>query len=80
VTRFVLRYQGDGDRPPRDVTRVRRTRGATVLDESPRMLLVEADRPVIDSLLERLDGWAVAEETTVPLPHVRPVPRRRRAG
>ena len=41
--RFILRYRGPGQKPAKDVARVRELSEVRVLDDSaPRMLLVEA--------------------------------------
>jgi hypothetical protein len=44
----------------------------TVLDESPRMVLVEASRDTVKQLVDELAGWVFAEERTLPLPDPRP--------
>lgn len=66
--RFVLRYRGEGPKPKADIERVRRTNGATVIDETRRMMLVEADEEAIDALAGALSDWIVAPEGEMALP------------
>lgn len=66
--RFILRYQGRGPRPEADVARIRAVDGLAVLDETPRMLLVDADRARLDAALAALPAWRAVEERVVPLP------------
>jgi hypothetical protein len=74
--RFILRYRGSGTPGPELGARLRRHPAVTVLDESPRMLLVEAPALVVDELAPEHPGWTVSRETTVPVPRARPRLRR----
>jgi hypothetical protein len=69
MQRFVLRYRGSGAAPDADVRRVRAT--ASVIDESPRMLLVDGDGGVLRGLLADLSDWSLSEEHAVSLPDTR---------
>jgi hypothetical protein len=68
--RFVLRYRGQGALPDADVARVAGL-PATVLDTSPRMLLVEADPEALRALVDSLPDWVMAPEQGFPLPDTR---------
>ncbi|HVL03617.1 MAG TPA: hypothetical protein VM386_04185 [Acidimicrobiales bacterium] len=70
--RYVLRYRGQGAKPPADVEHVRHLSGITVLDESSsKMLLVECDDESTTRLAEALPGWIVAPEQTFDVPDTR---------
>jgi hypothetical protein len=78
-TRFVLRYSG----PPaaaaesgRLSAQLSAAAGVTVLDESPRMLLVESSRLALDHALKDIEGWEIVPESSTPLPDPRPRVRR----
>jgi hypothetical protein len=71
--RFILRYQGKGAKPQDDVQRLLTLSGAKLVDESPRMLLVDA--PVAEALqsaVESADGWSMDAERSVELPPTHP--------
>jgi hypothetical protein len=65
--RFVLRFGGDGAKPAGDVERIRKVAQATVLDETPQMMLVESDEEPLRRLVGSLPGWAIAPEQHLPL-------------
>jgi len=69
--RYVLRYLGDGPKPPADVSRARQAPGVTVVDESPKMLLIEGDDASLAGLAEAFPGWAVTPEQTYSIPDAR---------
>jgi hypothetical protein len=62
VSRYVLRYRGSGPAPPADLDRVRSDPRLRVVDEAPRMLLVETSDADAKSLRSELEGWLVSEE------------------
>jgi hypothetical protein len=71
--RFILRYQGKGAKPAEDVQRLLTLSGVKLVDESAKMLLVEA--PVAETLkaaVESADGWSIALEHSVELPPTHP--------
>lgn len=53
------------------MARVRSLAGAVVVDESPRMLVVEADHASLTGLVEDLGDWIVAPDTAYPVPDTR---------
>lgn len=73
---FVVRFGGDGAPPADDVERIRNLPEADVLDESPRMMLVESHGQPLRDLVDSLPGWAVASEQYVSLPDTREGIRR----
>jgi hypothetical protein len=77
MARFILRYTGNGAAPAEVVARLREQ--LTILEEAPRMLLVDGTEPRVKKLLESLPDWLMVEERSVPLPDTRPrvrTPRR----
>lgn len=65
--RFVLRFVGEGSKPAGDVERIRRVAAGKVLDETPRMMLVESDEEPLRELVGSLPEWAIAPEQHIPL-------------
>lgn len=53
------------------MARVRSLAGAEVVDESPRMLVVEADPGSLAGLVEDLGDWIVAPDHSYPVPDTR---------
>ena len=49
--RFILRFNGVGEKPAEDVQRIRSLPNATVLDDSARMILIEAPDAAITELV-----------------------------
>jgi hypothetical protein len=76
MSRFILRYTGQGAAPESDLARIRSASGVSVVDSSPRMLLVEAAPQQVLQLAEELKGWTHAPERSFPLPD----PRRKVRG
>ena len=74
--RYIVRYLGEGSRPAADVRRIRAVRAVVVLDDSARMLLVEASQKSLKELLGSMPGWSWSPERTIRLPDHRPKPRR----
>ena len=75
MARWILRYRGERSRPDADVARVAALPGVEVVDDSPRMLLVEGAEGVLRAALAAMADWAMSEEHPVPLPDVRRRPR-----
>src|SRR5262249_44326008 len=72
MCRYILRFRGEGTRPEKDVEFIRSLPETTVLDDSPRMLLVEAPEDVLRGALQSLPDWVMVEEKSIPLPDPRP--------
>jgi hypothetical protein len=71
MSRFILRYTGSGSAPDADLAAVRRA-GASVVDCSARMMLVEATPAIVDQVVHTLTGWIASPEQAVPRPRTRP--------
>jgi hypothetical protein len=80
MKKYILRFTGSGAKPAADVARIRKTEGVTVLDEAPRMLLVQCAKTRAKQLVDSLDNWVMSEERTVELPNPRPKVRSKRAA
>jgi hypothetical protein len=76
VGRFIVRWVGEGLRPSADVQRLRVSPQLTVLDDSARMLLVEASEESLKEVMGELPGWTWSPERTIRLRDPRPKPRR----
>ena len=72
MDRFILRYQGSGPKPDEDVAQVRGLRHTTVIDDSPRMLLVEAPEAALRELVDKKPEWVMAREQCYKLPEPHP--------
>jgi hypothetical protein len=77
--RFILRFNGVGEKPAEDVRRIRLLPNATILDDSERMILIEAPDAAITELVKLLPQWGVSQESFVPLPDPRPKLTKRAA-
>jgi hypothetical protein len=75
--RYILRFTGTGPKPAADVKRIRAAAQLTVLDDSARMLLVEASKERIKEVVSAMPGWSWSPERTIRLPDPRPKPRRK---
>lgn len=75
MPRFIVRFRGTGPKPAGDVERIRAVPETTVLDDSGRMLLVEASEEELKTLIESMPGWMMTREQMIPLPDPRPRPR-----
>jgi hypothetical protein len=76
VDRFIIRYNGNGPKPEEDVQRIRALPTTTVIDDSPRMLLVAAPETELRTLIASMSNWVMAPERTIKLPDPRPKPVR----
>ncbi len=72
MERFILRFEGNGNRPVDDLERIRTLPNLKVVDDSSRMVLVEAPQEVVTKLAESLPEWSLSRERFVPVPDVRP--------
>jgi hypothetical protein len=72
-SRFIVRFTG----APRAETGsglpeyLHAMRGVTVLDESPRMLLVDGPAKALNAAVRRYQGWELVPEGFTPLPDTR---------
>jgi hypothetical protein len=62
VSRYVLRYRGNGPAPGAELDRVRSDSRLHIVDETPRMFLVEASEDAAESLRSELGGWLISDE------------------
>jgi len=72
MSRFVVRYRGPGKRPQETVDRLE-AGGTSILEDSGRMMLVEASEQALRRTLDSAD-WIVSEERHYPIPDVRKRP------
>lgn len=75
MARFILRYGQAPLAPAAHVQEITETRGVSVVDKSPNMLLVNADEPVLRAKINGLPGWSMNPEQSIPLPDTRRKPR-----
>jgi hypothetical protein len=71
MSRYILRYSGPAD-PVEQLRRIRSSSKLRVIDESPKMLLVEGDDQDIHDSIADESGWQAVPERTVPLAEPRP--------
>lgn len=71
MARFILRFGGASTTTAEDIERILSSTTITVVDSSPRMLLVEADAETLAAVVRTIPGWKMFEEQTVPLPDTR---------
>lgn len=74
MSRFVARYRGTGTPVSEATARLRSVPRATILDQSSRMVLVEAPEAMETALRAALPGWVIARERQIPVPTTRPAP------
>lgn len=71
MARYILRYGKAATAPTAHVQSIKATEGLRMLDESPNMLLVDADEGTLRKKLGELQGWSLSAEKTIPLPDTR---------
>jgi len=71
MSHYIFLFQGTGPKPAEDVAAIRAMPGSTVLDESPRMLLVDAPEAQVQSLAAHMPNWEITPERMYPLPDPR---------
>jgi hypothetical protein len=71
MSRYVLRYGGSQSVPPDHLQSIRAIPGLHVLDQSPKMLLVDADESSLRERLKGMPGWSIHPEQAYPLPDTR---------
>jgi hypothetical protein len=69
--RYILRYGVSGSAPAEHVHRILATPGVQLIDQSPKMLLVDADESALREQIKNLPGWSVHPEQQYPLPDTR---------
>ena len=74
IGRYILRFRGPGSTPPDDVRLISAVPGARVIDQSDRVLLVEAPDGELRQLVSGMSRWVIGEERRYPLPNSRPKP------
>ena len=76
MRRYIARFRGVGPSPSETASRIKQIDGATILDESPRMMLIEApDDSALRAVLDP-SAWLLSEETfyDAPSPQEKVVP------
>jgi hypothetical protein len=75
--RYILRYQGHGAKPQSDVKKFRALSNVKLVDESAKMLLVEAatEESLLDTIAEVVD-WSICPECSLELPPPHPKLRK----
>lgn len=69
--RFILRYTAAPGAPGEHLEKIRAIPSLEVIDESPRMLLVEADEGALREGIKDFPDWSVHSEQQYPLPDTR---------
>jgi hypothetical protein len=68
MRRYIARFRGVGASPAETVLRIKQIDGATIVDESPRMMLIEApDESALRAVLDPA-SWLLTEEAFFELP------------
>lgn len=77
MSRFILRYSGAGAIPADDLERWRALPNCHIVDQSSRMLLVEAEEELLRDLVQERPEWRLTPETTtVRVPDPRPTVKK----
>jgi hypothetical protein len=69
--RYILRYSASSPAPSEHVDSIRATPGLKIVDQSPNMLLVDADEPALRKKLQSIPGWSLHSEQGISLPDTR---------
>ena len=67
----MLRYGMARSAPEEHLQMIHSTPGLQVLDESPRMLLVDGEESALREKLKAMPGWSLHPEQSYPLPDTR---------
>ena len=70
----AIAVRAASNKPAEDVRQIRPVRGTRVIDESERMMLVEAPDGELRKLMSGLSRWVMGDEQTIPLPDPRERP------
>jgi hypothetical protein len=71
MARFVLHYGGEAPRPKDVVRRIRAISGASIVDDSDRLLLVDAPEAELRAVLEPHGDWSITPEKKYRVPSTR---------
>ena len=71
MPRFIVRYLGKGERPQQAVVRIRALEGASILDDSGTMLLVDASEQALRGAVGSDADWMIAPEVQYKVPDTR---------
>jgi hypothetical protein len=63
--RFVLRYAGGNQLEAKDLDFIRDFPGIDVIDDSDRMLLIEATESDASELAKNISGWKLIRESSI---------------
>ena len=66
MQRFIFRFQGSAAAPEDQADIIRQR--CRVIDESKKMLLIEAEQADVDRLLADLPGWKISKEVQYGVP------------
>jgi hypothetical protein len=71
MSRYILRYGGTESAPTSHVQSILATPGLKVVDQSPKMLLVDGEQSILREKLKEMPGWSLHSEQGYPLPDTR---------
>ena len=71
MSRYALRYNGPESMPTEHVNAIRSTQGLQVVDESPKMLLVDGNESTLREKLKQMPGWSIHPVQEYKLPDTR---------
>jgi hypothetical protein len=71
MNRYILRYGGASSIPDAHLENIRSIPGLKVIDESPKMLLVDGEEPSLREKLKDMPEWSIHPEQDYPLPDTR---------
>ncbi|HEX3746069.1 MAG TPA: hypothetical protein VHW09_19140 [Bryobacteraceae bacterium] len=70
MARFTLRYSG-GTAPQEHTDLAAAAPNVTILDRTPKMMLIDADEDDAKNLASRLSGWTLHPEVEYQIPDTR---------
>ena len=70
MARFILRFSGDAA-PEEHTQIVRAAPNVKLVDQSPKMMLLEASEDDAKRLADRLPGWTLSPEVQYKIPDTR---------
>lgn len=73
MSRFILRYTGQGPKPAEDVKKLLTEGQARLVDDSTRMVLVEGAEHTLQAAVDKVGDWELClESKTCDLPDPHP--------